>query len=219
MRGQFVPLAHETSAVTPRLPTPYLTPYLRAATFYRDGFGSLLWASPETQAVRFEAIQRLGDLAGKSVLDVGCGRADLYDFLHVRGVQVADYIGIEAVHALAEAAERKGQQYSNLSVIRADFVAQPARMFVAADVVVFSGSLNTLEEPDFVNVLRRAYDAAAEAIVFNFLCSPELASAPYLRWRRPADVLKLARSLSESVKTLDDYLPGDCTVAVYKERT
>src|SRR3954467_6311060 len=86
-------LARETSSVKPRLPTPYLTPYLRAATFYRDGFGSLLWASPETQAVRFEAIQRLADLGGKSVLDVGCGRADLYDFLHARGVNVADYIG------------------------------------------------------------------------------------------------------------------------------
>src|SRR3954447_15191682 len=83
-----LPLAHETSAVNPRLPVPYLTPYLRAAAFYRDGFGSLLWASPETQAVRFEAIQRLAHLDGKSVLDVGCGRADLYDFLHARGIQV-----------------------------------------------------------------------------------------------------------------------------------
>jgi hypothetical protein len=101
-------------------------------------------------------------------------------------------------------------------VIRADFVAEPSRMFVGADVVVFSGSLNTLEEVDFVNVVRRAFDAAAEAVVFNYLCSPDLASANYLRWRKPADVLKLARPLSESVKTLNDYLPGDCTVAVYR---
>ena len=210
-------MRYNAPAVNPKLPATYLSPYFRAALLYRDGFGSLLWASPETQAIRFEAIQRLGDLAGKCVLDVGCGRGDFYDFLHARGIAVADYIGIEAVPALAEAAERKGQQYSNLSVIRADFVADPARMFVAADVIVFSGSLNTLEEPDLVNVLRRAYDAAAGAVVFNYLCSPSLASATYLRWRKPADVLKLARSLSESVKTLDDYLPGDCTVAIYKD--
>ena len=92
--------------MNPKLPVPYLSPYLRAALLYRDGFGSLLWASPETQSIRFEAIERLADLGGKSVLDVGCGRADLYDFLHARGIQVADYIGIEAVPALAEAAER-----------------------------------------------------------------------------------------------------------------
>ena len=79
--------AYNPPAVKPKLPAPYLSPYLRAATLYGDGFGSLLWASPETQAVRFDAIQRLGDLGGKSVLDVGCGRADLYDFLHARGIQ------------------------------------------------------------------------------------------------------------------------------------
>src|SRR5438045_4009908 len=54
---------------------PYLLPYLKAAELHGSGFGSLLWASPETQATRFDAIERLGRLHGKSVLDVGCGRA------------------------------------------------------------------------------------------------------------------------------------------------
>ena len=56
---------------------PYLQPYLKAAERHGAGFGSLLWASPETQASRFDAVERLGRLHGKSILDVGCGRADL----------------------------------------------------------------------------------------------------------------------------------------------
>jgi SAM-dependent methyltransferase len=194
---------------------PYLAPYLCAARAHGAGFGSLLWASPSTQAARFEAIARIHPLEGKSLLDVGCGRADLLDFLRARGVRPADYIGIEAVDELADAAARK--QAPGVRIISADFVREPARMFVGADVVIFSGSLNTANDEVFYATLSRAYDAAAEALVFNYLCSPMLAGMTYLAWRRPEEVLRFARGLKGGeVRTLEDYLEGDCTVAVVK---
>ena len=197
---------------------PYLMPYLKAAERHGAGFCSLLWASPQTQAARFDAIRRLGDLHGKSVLDVGCGRADLLDFLIRRGVRPADYTGIEAVAALAAAAEDACVRWAGVRarVIRADFVREPLRLFAGADVVVFSGSLNTLDDAPFYTTVRRAFEAAAERLVFNFLCSTYLAGAEYLRWRRPEDVLRFASILSDDVRTLDDYLPGDFTVALTK---
>src|SRR4051794_899899 len=112
----------------------YLAPYLRAALNYGDGFGSLLWASPTTQATRFHVIECICELRGRSVLDVGCGRADLLDFLVSRGVKPADYIGIEAVEPLAAAAERKAHDGVPTRIIRADFVTDPTRLFVGADV-------------------------------------------------------------------------------------
>ena len=45
-------------------PEPYLLPYLRAADKHGAEFPSLLWASPQTQAARFDqkpgALHRLG---------------------------------------------------------------------------------------------------------------------------------------------------------------
>src|SRR5258705_2635616 len=124
-------------------------------------------------------------------------------------------MGMEAVDELADAAVRK--LADDVRIIRADFVRGPERMFVGADVVIFSGSLNTADDEVFYATLRRAYDAAAEALVFNYLCSPMLAGMSYLAWRRPEDVLRFARGLGGSdVRTLDDYLEGDCTVAVVK---
>jgi hypothetical protein len=194
---------------------PYLAPYRRAARAHGAGFGSLLWASPSTQSARFDAIARIHPLDGKSLLDVGCGRADLLDFLHVRGIPLADYIGLEAVDELADAAAHK--QADGVRIIRADFVREPARLFVGADVVAFSGSLNTADDEIFYATLRRAYDAAAEALVFNYLCSPMLAGMSYLVWRRPEEVLRFARGLEGGeVRTLEDYLDGDCTISVVK---
>jgi SAM-dependent methyltransferase len=197
-------------------PEPYLLPYLRAADKHGADFPSLLWASPQTQSARFNAIERLGRLHGKSVLDVGCGRADLLDFLLDRGVRPADYVGIEAVEELARAAEARRRRMNPVRILRADFVREPLKLFVAADVVVFSGSLNTIEDDAFYTTVHRAFEACAETLVFNFLANAYLAGADYLRWRRPADVVAFASQLSPDVHTLDDYLHGDFTVAIRK---
>jgi hypothetical protein len=195
----------------------YLLPYLRAAEVYGCGFRSLLWASPETQEARFEAITRVTDLTGASVLDAGCGRADLLEFLTRRGVRCARYLGIEAVPELAAAAEaRAAASPTPARVVRADFVSDPVRLFAGADVLVFSGSLNTADDATFYGTLHRACEAAGEQLVFNFLSTPALAQADYLTWRHRGDVLAFARGLGGDVRVLEDYLPGDCTVAVVK---
>jgi hypothetical protein len=198
----------------------YLIPYLRAAAEHGAGFKSLLWASPDTQAARFNAFARLWGFAGQSVLDVGCGRADFLEFLTGRGIVPADYIGIEAVAELADAAKKRFSTSAVRStLLRADFVREPARMFVGADVTVFSGSLNTLPDESFYETLRFAWDATAGAVVFNFLDSPNLAGASYLAWRRRADVRDFAVGLTGNrarVKLLHGYLDGDCTIALGK---
>src|SRR5947209_12465222 len=109
------------------------------------------------------------------------------------GVAPDHYVGLEGVSMLADSAE--GRRRPRSMIVRADFVSEPARMFVGADVVVLCGSLNTLAPVTFYETLRMAYHAAAEDLVFNFLCSDELAAASYLHWYRAADVLAFAREL------------------------
>jgi hypothetical protein len=193
---------------------PYLQPYLSAAQQYGAGFGALLWASQRTQAARFDAFMRLVNFAGHSILDVGCGRADLMDYLLDRNVVPHDYIGLEAVEALAALAERK--HHPHTTIFRTDFVCEPARLFTGSDIVLFSGSLNTLDPQLFYDTIRIAFDATAQWLVFNFLASPEIAMADFLTWHRKEDVVHFATTLSPIVTVLDDYLAGDCTIAICK---
>jgi hypothetical protein len=175
----------------------------------------LLWASPATQAARFEAICRLVNLRRKRVLDVGCGRADFLDYLVRKKVRLDSYVGIEGVAALAEVACEKGNGVAR--IVQGDFVANPQLLETGAQVVVICGSLNTMDAEGFYSTLRRAYAAAEEALVFNFLCSSRLAGADYLSWHPVEEVLGFARTLSDRVRKVEDYLVGDCTVMMGKK--
>lgn len=194
----------------------YLAPYLDAAAEYGAGFGTLLWASPKTQRARFDAIRRAIDMEGKSVLDAGCGRGDLLDYLLRQGVRPAEYLGIEAVEPLASAAETRGLPVARIA--RADFVRDPRSLFTGSEIVIFSGSLNTLDDSEFYATLRHAFHAAGEALVFNFLSSNHLAGKAYLFWRDPADVTAYLISLGGTVRCSKEYMAGDCTLAVGNAR-
>jgi SAM-dependent methyltransferase len=195
----------------------YLQPYLSATRWHGSAFRSLLWESRKAQATRFDALARLCNFDGQSVLDVGCGRADLLDFLLARGIQPKHYTGLEAVEPLANSARRKRRP--NSLILNADFVADPDCMFTAADIVVFSGSLTTLESRPFYATLKSAHRAAQNELAFNYLASPLLAGAEFLHWHRPNIVNQFVKKLGGHIATLQDYLEGDCTLRIRKIAT
>lgn len=192
----------------------YLQPYLNAAARHGGNFPTLLWASRKTQAARFNAIVNACSMNGKKILDVGCGRADLLTFLQDCGSQPSEYIGIEAVEVLAAVA----RQRPGAKIIDGDFVADTRLMEVAADVIIFSGSLNTLDQFAFYQSLSHAILVARQAVVFNFLCSPALAAAGHLHWYQPDDVLRFARNKCSRVGWLNNYLDGDMTIYMEKSQ-
>jgi SAM-dependent methyltransferase len=192
----------------------YLRPYASAIRRHGTAFPSLLWASRQTQELRFDAFTRLCDFSGQRVCDAGCGQADLLDYLVNRGMRPAHYVGIEAMSEHVEAARQK--QHENCLIVQADFIRHPHRLLVGADLVVFCGSLNTLSEAEFRQTIAHAYAAAARGVVFNFLSSPRLASADWLRWHSPQDVRSYLLELGDDLTMLDDYLDGDCSAILRK---
>jgi SAM-dependent methyltransferase len=199
-------------------PVPfYLYPYHEARQQGAKGFQALLWSSQEGQRARFEAIARSCPLAGKKILDVGCGRADLLGYLLESGTVPAHYVGMDMIPASLRAARRK--KYPQCAIVAADFVREPEKLHVGADVVVFSGSLNTLTRPRFYRTLRVAWAAAGEALVFNFLNSRSWAGEDWLTWHRRRTVLAFCRSLGGEPQFDESYLEGDCTIAVLKPGT
>ncbi|HEY4572325.1 MAG TPA: methyltransferase domain-containing protein [Thermoanaerobaculia bacterium] len=199
----------------PTVPTPvpfYLYPYHAARLLGAKGLDALLWTSKEGQRIRFDAIARLCPLGGRRIVDAGCGRADLLGRLLELGIVPAHYTGLEMIPATVRAARRK--KYERCKIMRADFVRRPEALQVGADVVVFSGSLNTLTESQFYGTLRAAWEAAGQAVAFNFLSSQTWCGEDWLTWHRPETVLDFCRSLGGEPRSDESYLDGDCTIAM-----
>jgi hypothetical protein len=192
----------------------YLTPYVEARRRHKSGVRSLLWEDRRAQEVRFAAILRNCPLGGLHVLDVGCGRGDLLRYLETRDVFPARYTGIEAHGAGGPFRPRSRRTPSSLLV--ADFVETPDALRVGADAVVFSGSLNLLTSRQFYGVLNAAWAATRQWLVFNFLDSPALAGAAWLKWHRRCPVLGFAERSARFVAMDRTYEEGDCTVVMRK---
>jgi SAM-dependent methyltransferase len=190
----------------------YVAPYHAARQQGAKGVHALLWTGDEAQRIRFDVIVRSCPLAGLRVLDVGCGRADLLGYLLERGMAPAHYTGLEMLPATLRAARRK--KYERCDIVAGDFVREPEKLQVGADVVVFSGSLNTLSRPQFYRTLRAAWEAAGQSLVFNFLSTKYWCGEDWLTWHRRKSVLAFCRSLGGEPRFDEGYLEGDCTVVV-----
>ena len=211
----------------PPQPDPrYLEPYREAVRAHGPRFEALLWRNETYQYTRFQVLAEAVRPKGRVVADLGAGRGDLLAYLNEMQQPPRTYVGVEGISELAESAK---QRFPNSTWVIADFV-RDATLFERlvgehdASVLVFSGSLNTLDERTAMVVLDRAWDALRRrkdgVLAFNFLSS---AGRKRREETGPANrfssvrVFKWAQRASGRMLYRQDYLGGghDATVAVY----
>jgi SAM-dependent methyltransferase len=161
--------------------------------------GALGW-HPEGQQVRFSVLAQIGDLAHRSVLDVGCGYADFYPYLHQRfaGVQ---YVGIEQMPELLDVARARYLHSPGVTLRRDDFLRAP---LPRSDYVLASGALNYRHRhPRFMY------------LGFNLLSQEQPTDSSLVAYD-PAAIKAFCEKLAPKVVLLDGYWEGDFTVFMYR---
>lgn len=181
-------MVQRRSSMTSEDPMPeYLAPYARAVAAYGTGFAALLMCDRRWQEARFSTFAHAIELNGRAIADLGSGRADLLGWLARAGLAWRRYVAVEAVAELHRHAQARHQHQPESTFVQADFVRDTGlfRRLVdeqQVDVMLFSGSLNTLAEADALAVLERAWAALAECpgavLGFNFLAGGD-------SWARP----------------------------------
>lgn len=203
----------------------YLEPYREAVRTHGPGFEALLWRSQEYQVTRFKVLAEVCRPKGAVLADMGAGRGDLLGFLRAAEQEPKLYVGVEGISELVESVRERfpGSRWET-----ADFVRDAglfARLVQEHGVqqVVFSGSLNTLDERTALAVLDRAWDALygreGSVLAFNFLSSAgrkrRESTGPANRFNS-GHVFKWAQRASGRMLFRQDYLgPHDATVALY----
>ncbi|MFD1875432.1 class I SAM-dependent methyltransferase [Hymenobacter bucti] len=174
--------------------------------------GALGW-QPDGQQVRFDVLTQIGDLAHCSVLDVGCGYADLYPFLKQRfaGVQ---YTGIEQMSELLALAETRYGPAADLTLRSGDFLRMP---LPHSDYVLASGSLNYRNRaPRFIyQAIETLFASCRLGLGFNLLSWEPPGGGPLAAYD-PAAIVAFCKTLAPEVKLLDKYREGDFTVFMYR---
>ncbi len=169
------------------------------------GIKALSSGTEERRAIRFQVITGVGIEAGSSVLDVGCGFADYYDYLHGRGCQVA-YTGVDIVPDFIEQAKRA---HPGLDLQLRDLQKEP----VAAgsyDFVVASQTFNLRLRGDsnlplVTEMMKRMFAAARKGVAIDFVTDHVDFREDYLIYHSPEAMFRLAKSLTKRVVLRHDY--------------
>jgi SAM-dependent methyltransferase len=181
----------------------------------RYGRGSSLalgWRDRHSQLVRFDVLAKIGDLDGKSVLDVGCGHGDLLTFLLERYLDLGSYCGVDFIPEMIE--EAKGRfEGPAVSFWPVSFMSATLPVY---DYVLASGSLNYAgNDPDYIyKAINRLFKLARVGLGFNLLRS--VAYEGVLTAYDPEDILTYCRTLCDKVVLITNYDPEDFTIYLYK---
>jgi SAM-dependent methyltransferase len=174
------------------------------------------WPNRENQRLRFAQLLRGLEVGGEpfTVNDLGCGVADLYEYIRGEGLPLRGYRGYDlSEKMLAVARERVGGEGE---VVRADRVTEPADYSFACGI--FNTRLDASDEEwlDYMkSVIANLAEHSERGFGFNSLTT-------YVDYRKdhnfhadPAELFRFCKEeISPRVSLLHDYPLWEWTIAV-----
>ena len=186
--------------------------YNRHLKDFGDAPQAVRW-TPEGQRRRYETLLKIaGDFSGKKILDFGCGKGDLYEFIKERDISI-NYCGIDVNENLIKLAKSK---YPETEFIAVDLEeSEFERVF---DVIFICGVFNLriagIEE-SMKNVLKKLFRLCKEALHVNLLSYYIAQRNVELFYVKPEEIMKFAiTELSRSVTLIHE--KEDIFMSVYK---
>lgn len=178
---------------------------------------TLGWGSEEQQKYRFaRTLEQDIDWDGKTVLDIGCGFGDYYDFLCAQEVPFSRYVGWDInPDFVREAGQRHGNDPRAMFEVRNVFEQQPPEG-QTYDIGVMLGVLNFHWKEAYDNVkythsaLRTAFNIVRKALIVDFLSEHTTETYPredFVFYHQPGDMLNFALSLTPDVTLKHNYAP------------
>lgn len=185
------------------------------------GWECSAWASEKNQQRLFHAVSLIGNLKEGSVLDVGCGCADFYDFLKMIPPRTCEEMGDPPIQYTGIDISPKMIQRAKEYYPEAD-----ARLLDLKDVdeeydwVVAVGPFNvrvSQNQPEYLkDQIKRMFDLARRGLSFTFLSNRAVDKEHHfdeLFYYDPADIFRYCLSLSKYVAA--DHMAEPTQMVVY----
>jgi SAM-dependent methyltransferase len=172
------------------------------------------WRSRRTQEARFGALEGIGDLKGRRLLDLGCGLGCLYGWLKGRGWE-GDYTGYDLLGSMVKRARKR---FPEARFEARDLLADPPG--ATWDYVLINGIFNhrVADNWDWIGrTVSAAFARAERGLAMNLLNGEEDSSDPEMFYATPGELERRAREWSGGkAEMMRGYLHGDMTVYLRK---
>ncbi|HMK56272.1 MAG TPA: class I SAM-dependent methyltransferase [Dissulfurispiraceae bacterium] len=171
--------------------------------------------TPPGQLMHYKSLLDIGDISGSKILDFGCGKGDLCQFLKDRGINV-NYTGVDINEKLISMAQKKypGIDFRVFDIDKDIFEEEFDYIFLCG---VFNLKVDGLDEM-IRSTLKKLFARCRIALAFNALSVHNPKKDFELNYTSPEELFSFAvNNLSPFVSLRHDRMQYDYTMFVYRK--
>ena len=157
---------------------------------------ALGWRDAYSQRQRFEQIAEIGNLNGRTLLDVGCGHGDFFRFVSELYPDL-DYFGLDQEKAFLEVAVERYGTKPNTKFFFGDFESVSLSRY---DYVICCGGLNyrTSDKRHMLKMITKFFNASKIGVGLNILRSVDFKNGILVPYSE-SEVMRFCRKLTSEI--------------------
>lgn len=174
------------------------------------------WENKEGQFLRFKILSEIGNLNGRSVLDVGCGLGEFYYFCKKEGVNITEYTGID-IHP--KIVKQANNNFHKLNIICMDIMENSFKTD-SFDYVVASGLSNfkcNNWNKRIQFIINECHRISRLGVAMNFLRFRKENRTPMSHYVKYRHILKIVEQHTNRFVLRADYKKNDFTIYIHKK--
>lgn len=178
----------------------------------KEGLG---WGKKDRSDIRFEILTSSFHLDDASILDVGSGFGDLFEFLTQKKVKNFSYTGLDINPTFATLSQKK---FPKGSFLTGDILDR--KLTKKFDYVFASGIFNDKipgAKERTAKILTAINSHAKKGFAVNFLSDAVDFRLPHTNHTNPGWAVNLSLTFSKNIVLRNDYMPFEFTIIVNKQ--
>ena len=176
---------------------------------------SLAYSGEKSQKIKFNIVTEVGIEDNCSVLDVGCGFGDYFNYLKQQGIKNVKYCGIDISNKIVDFAKEKNSLVNVIQGNVLDLSDDEKYDYVISlgfNCVKTGTNWETLTQ-----VLDKMWKLSKKGIAYNAVSTFSETSPRKIYFVSPAKVIDyIMTNLTYKVVFRHDYMPHDFTIFAYK---
>ena len=164
------------------------------------------WNSKYSQYKRFVIITKLikKDIKTSSIVDVGCGFGEYYNYLDINNRIPQNFVGIDCEKEMVKVSKKR---FPHLKFFQKDVLHDDLEV---ADYYIASGTLNILTISEIELFIDRCYHSSSKGFIFNFLKNITFSDI------KPNQIIEICTQIAQEIKIKENYLDNDFTIFMVK---